>query len=433
MQSSVVRLFLQDRRRVFLALVLGLGLFGILIRAAWVVANGKLGAGNSEMYFVARSVALTGQLADAYRPGSGPTAHVSPLMPIYGGAVYRLFGLATPIAETVLMVVAIGFIGLSIFGVDKAMRRLSSPAPARLAALAFVCIVPTYFTIELQAFRLWEGGVAAAALALVLSQVLKLDGQDQRPSWAMLGALSLAIGVLALISPPVALACYGCIGLLALRRRGLAALVGLGALSAILLLAVSYPWAARNEAVFGQKVWSRSNFGFNFALGFHDRAISPSDPRKVFVDRLEDVDPYSSDTAYAAMKAAGGELGYSKMWSERTTAWIVENPAEAALIAGRHLVEFYLPPRWQWQIYNDRGRAVVLRQALIWAITILAFAGVAWRLAARDWRWLYVLTALLLPALPYVLAQPVLRYRYVVTTLMTYIAADVAWCLRAID
>lgn len=416
-------------RRVSIFLTVGLCLLGLLIRAVWVVAGDKLKAGNSEMFFVTRAFALTGQFADAYRPGSGLTAHVSPVMPWYAGMIYRVFGVGTPAGEIALMVIAMGFIGVSIFAVDAVMRRLESPAPARLAALAFVCLVPMYFTIELQAFRTWEGAVAAAGIALVLAVTMKLDAQETPPAWSALGALALAIGLLSLASQPAALACYGCLGLLALRRRGVVALLATAALSAVLLAAVSYPWAVRNEAIFGEKVWSRTNFGFNFALGFHDAAVDPADPRKVLVDRMAEVDPYTSDKAYDAMKASGGELAYSKYWTERTKTWIAAHPAGAVRIGARHLGEFYFPPRWQWSIYNDRGRGVEMRQAIIWVTTLLGFAAVGWRLLSRDWRALYLTAALLLPAAPYVLAQPILRYRYVVTTLLVYLAADLVWRL----
>ncbi len=428
--ASRIQVWLENRR-VQIPIIIAFCLIGIFLRVVWVVLGDKLPPTNSEMYFVARTFAVTGQLADAYRPGSGLTAHVAPLMPLFAGAMYRLFGVETAGAEIALMVAAMGFVGLSIFAIDAAMRRLSSPAPARLAALAFVCIAPMNFSNELQAFRVWEGAVAAAAIAIILAEVLRLDGQIAKPSWASLSCLSLAAGLLALASPPAALASYGCIGLLALRRRGVGSFLAAAGLSAVLLVMVSYPWAVRNEALFGEKVWSRTNFGFNFALGFHDAAIAPDKPRQVFLNRLAEVDPYTSDAAYEAMKAAGGELDYSRKWSQRTGRWVAENPAAAVRIGARHMVEYYFPPAWNWSIYSDKAKVVLPRLAIIWGVTILAFTGLAWRLAARDWKYLYVLAAVVLPALPYILAQPILRYRYVVTTLLVYIAADFAWRLFA--
>ena len=75
------------------------------------------------------------------------------------------------------------------------------------------------------------------------------------------------------------------LGWLALRKRGWMGFAGATVASAALFVVISYPWALRNEAVFGEKVWTRTSFGFNLALGYYDEAINPSDPRKVYFDR----------------------------------------------------------------------------------------------------------------------------------------------------
>jgi hypothetical protein len=234
-----------------------------------------------------------------------------------------------------------------------------------------------------------------------------------------------------MLSPAAALGAYGCLGLLAWRRRGAAAFGGVTVISLVLLLAISYPWAARNEAVFGERVWSRSNFGFNFALGFHDAAVDPADPRQAFLHRLDEVDPYTSPRALAALKAAGGEPAYSRLWTARTEAWIRAHPAAAAKIAARHLGEYFFPPSWQWNVYSEKSQAVAAKLAITWLSMALAALAIAWRLYVRDWRYLYVLAALTAPASLYVLVQPVLRYRYLAAALVMLLAADFCWRLLA--
>jgi hypothetical protein len=68
----------------------------------------------------------------------------------------------------------------------------------------------------------------------------------------------------------------------------------------------------------------------------------------------------------------------------------------------------------------------------VWGSTLLAFLCIAWRLWQRQWRYLYVLGAVVLPALPYVLAQPILRYRYVVAALLIYLAVEFLWRVACI-
>ena len=105
----------------------------------------------------------------------------------------------------------------------------------------------------MKGFRYWEGALAAAGIAVCLAGALRMDGGQRRPSWLNLGVLAFGAGVLSLFSEAAALACYGMIGWLALRRRGSLGFLAVTALSAVLLCALSYPWALRNEAAFGEK------------------------------------------------------------------------------------------------------------------------------------------------------------------------------------
>ena len=416
-----------DRPVVFWRVAAVFGLIGLLLRILWVSRAGRLAPTNSEMFFVARAFAETGRLAEAYGPGSGLTAHVTPAMPLLAGHVYRVFGVGTPAAETALTVISMAFIVAGVLALNFVAKRLAIPPLPRLAAIAFVCLVPLNFHLEMGAFRVWEGAAATAVLALALAWALRMEGDAGRPRWTSMVLLSAIGAASALLSPPGALAIFGCVGLVALRRRGIPAFIAIASVSAVLLVGFSYPWAARNEAVFGQKVWSRTNFGLNFALAFHDGAVSPSDPRKVFAERLAAVDPYTSRAVLAEMKAVGGEAKYSDIMSAQTKAWIGAHPAGALTIAARHVADFYLPPKWLWSVYSDRGTAVPLKQALTWGITILGLLSMGFRLARRDWRYLYVLAVLALPAVPYLLVQPTLRYHYTVSTLLTLLAADLVY------
>ena len=172
-------------------------------------------------------------------------------------------------------------------------------------------------------------------------------------------------------------------------------------------------------------MWTRSSFGFNFALGYHEKVISPSDELKVFHDRLGEVSPFLSPTGLARLKAAGGEIAYNRLSIARTEEWIGKHPAGALKIAARHVREFYFPSRWMF--YGADRRVAAFKQAVMWTIAFGGFIGLGVRLARGDWRYIYVGAPLLLLMLPYVLAQPILRYRYPVGGLLVFLAADMAW------
>jgi hypothetical protein len=257
-----------------------------------------------------------------------------------------------------------------------------------------------------------------------LARALELDGEERRPSWLDLGVLAAGGALLSLFSLPAALACFAILGLLALRTRGWTGFVGAAAASAALLVAISYPWALRNEAAVGARVWTRTNFGINFALGYHDKAISPSDEWQVFLDRLREVSPFLHPAALANLKAAGGEVAYDRLLTARTQEWINQHPMGALEIAARHVREFYFPSRW---MFWAGPIPVALKQAAIWGIALIGFVGLGDRLARRDWRFAYVAAPLVVLMLPYVLGLPILRYRYPIGGLLAFLAADMTW------
>ena len=420
-----------ERRRVFLLTFIILLLAGLGLRLAWAERGDHYRPIASEMYAVAKSYAQTGTLADAYRPGSGPTAHLLPAQPVLVGTLYRLYGPGDPRSERLLSLVALGCIGLTLIGLNGTMALLGTPAWARLAAVAVICLVPLNFGLEMVVFRVWEQALAAAMMALYLWLLLRLDRRPAPLPWTTILLLAALATPIALVSPPAALGAYGGLAVLALRRRGVVAVGVAATLSAVLLIAASAPWALRNERVFGEKIWSRSNFGFNFALGFYPEAVNPADPRQAFVDRMAAIDPFEREPGYRAMIAAGGETGYNRKMSAETWAWVDAHPGDAAALAARHVAEFYLPPQWQWRVYTGESSAVGAKQAIQWAAALLAFAAIGWGLLRRDGRYLYPLAMLVLPVVPYVLVQPVLRYRYIILGLTIFLAADLVGRLLA--
>jgi hypothetical protein len=414
---------LKDRRIAFRCTA-GILIIGAALRFAWLF-HGGFRVPLSEAFYEAAAFAARGELADAYGPGTGLTAHLSPGMPLLVGTIYHWLGVGAPQAEFVLACLSLAFIYVSFLALGAAFERLGTAPIARIGAIALLALLPLNLYYEMNDFRRWEGSIATAGIALSLASALELDAAERRPSWLDLSVLAAGGALLSLFSLPAALACFGILGLLALRKHGWTGFVGAAAISAALFVAISYPWALRNEAVLGGKVWTRSSFGFNFALGYHDKAISPSDERKVFFDRLYEVSPFLSPPALASLKAAGGEIGYNRLSIARTEEWIGQHPAGALKIAARHVQEFYFPSRWMF--YGSGPRVAVFKQAVMWTIAFVGFVSLGVRLARGDWRYVYVGAPLLLLMLPYVLGQPVLRYRYPVEGLLVFLAADMTW------
>lgn len=411
-----------DSRKAWILLILG----AVCVRLAWALIR-QFEPLHSEMAQVAITLSQTGSIADAYRTGSGPTTHVGPLAPALPALVYTLLGPESPAAEAVLTVIAALIVALCGLVLNAAFREMGTPAPARGLALLLVCLLPLNIALEARDLRVREAGLAALGLAAILLAVIRLDRRGIM-NWDPLILLMLACAALFLLSPAAALGAYAAIGILAFKRIRWTKWPRLALLGALFLMLLSLPWALRNERLFGEAIWSRGNFGLEFALGTHADAVRPPDPAEAFRDRIRTIHPFWSDDAYARMQQEG-ELGYADRLGRASWAWARENPLAALELWARHLKQFFLPPAWLWDPYGNVSERARIQAFVLRLVGFFAFAGIALHLWRKRTAYLLPAAALLATALPYMLVQPRLRYRYVVASLLVFLAADAAWRL----
>lgn len=400
---------------------------GAALRLAWLFSvPSRLPPIPSEMYNAAVNFARNGTIANVYQPDSGPTAHVNPVWTVLIGSLYRLFGLNLTTEYVLIGLALVVVLGLFLM-LDRAFRALGSPPIARLGALAVACLLPLSFSNETRAFRVWENagaGLIAAAFLLACVRLDRVQAEGRPVGWRALTLLAAAGAVMFMISPTLALGLFGCLGLLALRTAGVGRFVGVTLVSAVLVAAVTAPWALRNARELGAPVLTRSNFWLEASLAFHPGRIGDRDPRATFLARLEAIHPYESRAAFERLRAAGGEVAYMASLGRETKAWMAAHPGETVRLAAGNLAALYFPPRWTWEVYGDGARGVPVRQAIVWPIAALGLVGLALRLLARDGRYLYVAALLLLSTLPYAMTVPVHRYGYVPGLILLFLAAD---------
>jgi len=397
----------------------------VAVRVGLVVARGDYAPYTSELQGVARTLAATGRIADAYGPGTGLTSHVGMVSPLLPAFAYWLFGEGVA-AELFLTAVAAAVIGLTALACNAVFRRLGTPAAARGLAIALVVLVPLQAQLETVDLRARETALAALGLATVIAICLKLDAGPRPLPWRWLALLSMLCGVLFLLSPAAAVAAYAACGVMAVRCLPLRRWPATAAMAAATVVLMSAPWALRNQHVFGETVLTRGNFGLEYALGTNAAAVDPVDPAATFRATLKAIHPYKSAAVRARMAAAGGEVAYSRQLGTATAAWVAAHPAEARRIWLRHAREFYLPPAWLWNPYATPTPVQRWLAAGLIAATLAAFANLALRLWQRRWDYLYVALPLFTVMLPYALLQPRLRYRYVITTLLVFLLFDLA-------
>jgi hypothetical protein len=359
---------------------------------------------------VARSLAVQHRVADAFGPGTGPTAHINPIVPWIGSLVYSVTGVDSVASQWILSVLAIMLcVGAALVYVAAAAV-IGMPRWSRLAFLGLFALLPLYPKIETIEFRLWEGGLAILLAASLLLLIVRSDTDGVLSNRRMVAAAILT-AFLFFISPPVGLGAYAAACLLLFERGTLGDFVKAGIIASVAAAAIIGPWTYRNWTVFHHVIPLRSNFGLEFALGTYSGAVTAKGEAETRHQRFDELHPLAQADAAKFLRDHGGEVAYSDQLGRATWAWVGAHRWDFAQIATRHLVEFYLPPSDFWA---GGSRSTIIKQAVIWAISLIGLLGAVmafafWRDGSR-----YIALMALVPSLPYALVQPNLRYHYIV-------------------
>lgn len=398
-------------------------LAGLILRIAWLALVGALThpLQLGEASQAAAALARTGTLADAFGSGTGPTAHLMPVVVVIVGAVQRAFGADSALGNlllslwTLAQLAAIWLLARALFAGAGWNRA------ALIGGLALLCLVPAHISQEAADFRVWEGGLATLLALANLWLIVTLDRRatiDWQP--LLLGAALSAVTFF--VSPTTGLAVDGCWAWLALRRLPFREVVAFAATAAAALALVLAPWVLRNAQVMGKPILLRDNFGLETALANYPGALDPADPHAESQARMRAIHPYQNPEALSRLRQAGGEVAYAQGLGRETWAWIRAHPLDFARLALRHYRQFYFPDRWQGALTNWQAFPT-LRIEAIRAIAALGLLGLLIGLIQR--RRYYGLLALYiaLAGLPYALVLPIPRYAYVVWPLLAFLAA----------
>jgi len=393
---------------------------GVALRLAWTtalpVATLMIGEANN----VAVSFYQHGTIADPFRPGDGPTAHVMTIMPMIAGTVYRALGQGST-AGLILSLLALALLALTWTALYRALALTGMPRPARLGALAVLTLVPFNVALEAVEFRVWEGGLAVALGSTLLWHALALDAR-QTVTLRAFALLGLHAAVTLFVSPAIGVAAFACGALLMVRRAGPVRWPTIVAAVGAVTIAVLTPWTLRNAAVLGVPIPLRDNFGLEAAQAFYPGAELPGDARARFRARHYAIHPYQP-AGHAAMVAAGGEVPYYAALGAQAKAWVAGHPRAATGIALRHLRDMLFPPAWYWSQFGRTGTATAVKLAINWAVSGFGLIGLVYGAVRVRGRFGYVAAMVLLPIVPYLLVEPTLRYRYLIVNLLVFAAA----------
>lgn len=392
---------------------------GIGERALWNVVRPTAGAAGEAMN-VAVAVGSGRGFADAYQVGQGATAHLMPFSPGLAGGVYALLGVRSFAAEFVLATWAIGLAIGTYLLLFRAFGRIGTPLWARLVALGFACVAPTYVGQEAVDFRVWEGGLAVFLTALLLDRLFAAITQPPGPR--EIGGVAALCSFLFFVNPLVGLAAFAVTAVFALRTlRWPQTALAVGVSSAVLAVLL-VPWTVRNAHALGTPVMLRSNLGIELALANYPGAVADGDRKQQFMDRLTAIHPVVP-ASYSAMVASGGEVAYSKKLKDQTQAWMAAHPGEVVRLVLRHVRQTILPETWQFDVFG-KSLPPLLRSMLADGVGLFGLAGLMTALAMRRRNWDYILIFVVLTIGLASLFQPVTRYTYLLYPIMVFSAFD---------
>jgi hypothetical protein len=367
----------------------------------------------TEVNNIARSLAISGGFADAYGPGSGPTAHAAPVYPFLLSSVFRVLGTGRA-----------GEIGQEIF--SSAIASITCallPAlavafgfPARVGWCAgfWAALFPINFYPETKGA--FEGALVALSLVLICLYFACVWTRGRLSALeAVVGGMLAGIGTL--VSPTVGAVAFLMlvIGGWVLRDK-LRAYTRYAAAFAAVAIVSLIPWTLRNERALGSPIVARSNLGLELMLSNNDRA--EADYFKNFANGvISQYHPFLNPVVRAA-EIREGEVAFQRARMKEAEAWIATHPRRFAELTAARIAWFWFPSMAR------SVQTVYLRLEVL-----LGFTGYVLLLLSRN-RCLWLIAALWLGyPLIYYFVQSYSRYRYPVEWSFLFLGSYAIWRL----
>jgi 4-amino-4-deoxy-L-arabinose transferase-like glycosyltransferase len=248
-----------------------------------------------EMGWTARSVALGRGFSGPFQSMTGPTAIVPPLYPYILAGIFKLFGLYTPLAAVVALLMNSVFSSLTCIPVYGMAREAAGQRVARWAALGWA-IYP--FAVYFSAARVWDYALTSLLFACCFWWAMRLHRAVRVRSWVLFGAV---FGVTALSNPSVVSMLPFLLVIAVWRGRQIGVPSFTRALVAfVAFVVVMAPWTIRNERVLRIAAPLRDGFWLELYAG---NLGDPNDSNSPYAHP-------ASNPAELALYAQMGETAY---------------------------------------------------------------------------------------------------------------------------
>ncbi len=376
MTSGTVPQASMIRRQPYLLMVL----VALALRVAWILivhsyiipvaqVHPPMSSGDPHFSFgfeigsIAHSIVTGHGFGSPFGPITGPTAWIAPLYPYLCAAVFKMFGVFTPGSAFVLLFLNSLFSALTCIPICRIGERMMSPAVGLCSGWAWA-LVPYFWTWPTT--EIWETSLVALLLACLVLLTLQLGNATESSgtrAWLIFGFLW---GVALLTNP--ALLTFLPVSFLWLiyrRRQEGAPAFRLITLALVICALVVAPWLIRNRVVFGQPVFIRSNFGFEFHLGNYHLSNGFGWAGKHPSANKEEREQYTRM----------GEIAYVAVKREEAIAFVRQYPREFLALTAKRLYAF-----WSGGMIDYGGGPFL--PWLYGPFALLTLFG--WLLAARD-------------------------------------------------
>jgi len=288
-----------------------------------------------EMGRIAKALVTGYGYADPFNGHTGPTAWITPFYPLLIAAVFKLFGIYTPLSAFVLLTINCIFSALMVRTTWEIAARCFSSKVAVWSAWIWA-LYPAAMQYAVK--WIWEMTLTAFLFSWVLVLALRMRNTGGPPEeasvtatprrWAMFGLLW---GLIALSNPSLLLFLPVC-GLWILSGTPQwQQHIGNVILAASITILCIAPWTYRNWIVFHQFVPMRGNFGAELYLGNGPGAVG----------LLMEYDHPAQAPDQLRLYRQMGEIAYSKARENAAKTIIRQDPKRFAMLCFKRLYYFW--------------------------------------------------------------------------------------------
>jgi 4-amino-4-deoxy-L-arabinose transferase-like glycosyltransferase len=354
----------------------------------------------NEATSIARSIAegrgFSSPFGAAY---TGPTSWIAPVYPYLCALFFVLFGVFSTKAAVALLILQSLISALTCIPILGIAERTVGRRTGLVAALLWA-VFPWFSKWAVS--WVWEISLSTLLFTCLFWYALRLSGPASGKPWLGFGALW---GIALLVNPallPLFPASLVWCGFQIRRAGGKWVKPALLAVAACVL--VISPWLVRNRMVFGQWVFVRSNFGYEFFLGNN----------RLSTGRGWGGQHPSGNAAELARYQTMGEVAFVRWRQHEALNWVRSSKWDFLKLTARRVAYF-------WD-----GSAIGYRPAIAWYWLPWSFAALSFLLLPamlvahrrQLHAWPLFFAALLLYPLPYYLTYSQARYRHVLEPLM---------------